>query len=153
MSQKIEKGDQVPAFQLPDQTGETFDSKTLHGKKHVIFFYPKDETPGCTKEACSFRDSYQDFQAAGAEVIGISSDEIRSHQSFISNHNLPYTLLSDTEKKVRKKFGVPGSLFGLIPGRVTYIVDSNGTVQHVFNSQLNSEGHVKKAIEIVNQIN
>lgn len=153
MSQKIEKGDQVPAFQLPDQTGETFDSKTLHGKKHVIFFYPKDETPGCTKEACSFRDSYQDFQAAGAEVIGISSDEIRSHQSFISNHNLPYTLLSDTEKKVRKKFGVPGSLFGLLPGRVTYIVDSNGTVQHVFNSQLNSEGHVKKAIEIVNQIN
>lgn len=153
MSQKIEQGDQVPAFQLPDQTGETFDSKTLHGKKHVIFFYPKDETPGCTKEACSFRDSYQDFQAAGAEVIGISSDEIRSHQSFISNHNLPYTLLSDTEKKVRKKFGVPGSLFGLLPGRVTYIVDSNGTVQHVFNSQLNSEGHVKKAIEIVNQIN
>lgn len=152
MSQKIEKGNQVPQFSLPDQNGNTFQSKTLQGKKHVIFFYPKDETPSCTKEACSFRDAYQDFQQAGAEVVGISSDEVRSHQSFISNHNLPYTLLSDTEKKVRKQFGVPGSLFGMLPGRVTYIVDSKGVVQHVFNSQLNSKGHVKKAMEIVKEI-
>lgn len=152
MSQKIVKGDQVPKFELPDQNGDAFDSKTLHGKKHVIFFYPKDESPGCTKEACSFRDAYQDFQKAGAEVIGISSDEVRAHQSFISNHNLPYILLSDTEKKVRKQFGVPGSLFGLIPGRVTYVIDSKGIVQHIFNSQLNTQGHVKKAIEIVEQI-
>ncbi len=152
MSQKIETGNQVPEFSLPDQNGNIFNSTTLHGIKHVIFFYPKDESPGCTKEACSFRDAYQDFQQAGAEVVGISSDEVRAHQSFISNHNLPYTLLSDTDKKVRKQFGVPGSLFGLIPGRVTYIIDSKGIVQHIFNSQLNTEGHIKKAIEIVGQI-
>lgn len=150
---KIEQGDKIPEFELPDQTGETFRSESLKGKKCVIFFYPKDETPGCTKEACGFRDAYEDFQKADAEVIGISSDGIKTHQSFISNHNLPFTLLSDEDKSVRKMFGVPSNLFGLIPGRVTYVVNSKGIVEYIFNSQLNTQGHIDKALEVIKKIN
>ena len=150
---KIEQGDKIPEFEIPDQTGETFRSESLKGKKCVIFFYPKDETPGCTKEACAFRDAYEDFQKADAEVIGISSDGIKTHQSFISNHNLPFTLLSDEDKSVRKMFGVPSNLLGLIPGRVTYVVNSEGIVEYIFNSQLNTQGHIDKALEGIKKIN
>ncbi len=150
---KIEQGDKIPEFEIPDQTGETFRSESLKGKKCVIFFYPKDETPGCTKEACAFRDAYEDFQKADAEVIGISSDGIKTHQSFISNHNLPFTLLSDEDKSVRKMFGVPSNLLGLIPGRVTYVVNSEGIVEYIFNSQLNTQGHIDKALEVIKKIN
>ncbi|MEL7021187.1 MAG: peroxiredoxin, partial [Bacteroidota bacterium] len=103
-------------------------------------------TPGCTAEACSFRDSYEDFTDAGAEVVGISADSPASHAAFAKKHRLPFTLLSDVGNKVRKQFGVPGSLFGLLPGRVTYIFDRNGICQHVFDSQLNATKHVSEAM-------
>ena len=99
------------------------------GKKPVvIYFYPKDNTPGCTMQACGFRDSYEDFIDLGAEVIGVSSDTVNSHKKFTSQYKLPFTLLSDSDKKLRKLFGVPDKLFGLLPGRVTYIINKKGII-------------------------
>jgi peroxiredoxin Q/BCP len=150
---KIQKGSKIPAFTLPDQDGKAVNIYELVGNKNlVIYFYPKDDTPGCTAEACSFRDSFVDFKDAGAEVIGISSDSVETHKSFADKHNLPFRLLSDTDKKVRKAFGVPGNLLGLIPGRVTYIVDKSGIVRHVFNSQLNANKHVEESLRILHEI-
>lgn len=142
---QIKVGDKVPVFSLQDQNGKTFDINTVLGKQPlVIYFYPKDETSVCTKEACSFRDSYQDFQRYGAMVIGISADNVASHRSFATHHNLPFTLLSDTKNEVRKLFGVPKTF--VIPGRVTYIVDKSGTVVHTFNSLRDGEKHVTEAL-------
>ncbi len=149
----IQTGDKCPSFSLPNQRGETINIADLIGEKLlVIYFYPKDETGGCTAEACSFRDSYEDFSAMGCEVIGISSDSISSHERFAANHRLNFTLLADTEKKVRKLFGVPKSFLGLLDGRVTYIVDKKGIVRSIHNSQTNATGHIaaaKKAIETI----
>jgi peroxiredoxin Q/BCP len=118
----------------------------------VIYFYPKDDTPGCTKEACSFRDNYQEFTDAGVTVIGISADDVESHKKFADKYNLPYTLLSDTDNKVRKLFGVKGDLFGLIPGRVTFVVDKNGVIRHVFNSQMNAEKHITESLAAIEEL-
>jgi peroxiredoxin Q/BCP len=142
-------GDRAPDFSLPDAEGKTVSLADFRGKKAVVlYFYPKDDTPGCTKEACTFRDSYEDFQAAGAEVIGVSSDSGESHQRFAKKHGLPFTLLSDTSGTVRKQFGVPATL-GLLPGRVTFVIDREGIVRHVFNSQLSPAKHVSEALEII----
>lgn len=142
----IKKGDKCPSFTLPNQNGEKVNIDDLIGKKNlVIYFYPKDETSGCTQQACSFRDAYEDFKEIGAEVIGVSSDSIDSHNAFAKNHNLPFILLADNEKKVRKLFGVPSNLLGIIPGRVTYIIDKEGIVQGVFNSQTKFNKHVDEA--------
>lgn len=150
---KIKKGSKIPHFILPDQNGNNFDINQALGKKNiVIYFYPKDDTPGCTKEACSFRDQFEDFKDAGAEVIGISGDSVESHKRFAEKHNLPYTLLSDSNNRVRKLFGVPSDFLGLLPGRVTYIVDKSGVVQHVFNSQFNAEKHVKEAVHVLEKL-
>jgi len=111
----------------------------------VLYFYPKDDTPGCTKEACSFRDQYQDFQDAGAEVIGVSSDPAASHEKFAAKYHLPFVLLADRSGAVRKQYGVPAT-FGLLPGRVTFVIDRQGIVRHVFNSQLQATRHVEEAI-------
>ena len=120
------------------------------GKKWVVlYFYPKDYTLGCTKEACSFRNHYKTLQEAGAEVIGISSDPVESHDRFAQDYNLPFTLLSDEGGKVRSLYGVPSTL-GLVPGRVTYIIDKEGIVQHIFNSQYNPQAHVQEALRILN---
>lgn len=147
---KIEVGSKIPEFTLPDQDGNSIDSSKLVGTKNlVIYFYPKDDTPGCTKEACSFRDQFADFKDLGAEVIGISSDSVKKHKSFAEKHRLPYRLLSDENKTVRKAFGVPADFLGLLPGRVTYIVDKKGVVRHVFNSQFNAEKHVSEALEVL----
>lgn len=140
-------GDRAPEFILKDQHGELFSSNSLMGKKPmVIFFYPKDDTPGCTKEACSFRDSYEEFKDLGAEVIGISSDSEKSHQKFVSKYSLPFILLSDVNKKVRKSFKVDKNLFNLLPGRETYVIDKKGIVIMVFNS-MNASKHMEKALE------
>ena len=112
----------------------------------MIYFYPKDETTGCTKQACAFRDHYQDFLDAGAEVIGISSDSEESHGSFVDHYGLPFILLSDKGGELRNKFGVPASLLGLIPGRVTYIVDKQGIIKYIFNSQIRIEKHITEAL-------
>src|SRR5947207_6435431 len=114
-------------------------------KAVVLYFYPKDDTPGCTKEACSFRDQYQDFQDAGAEVIGVSSDPAASHEKFAAKYHLPFVLLADRSGAVRKQYGVPAT-FGLLPGRVTFVIDRQGIVRHVFNSQLQATRHVEEAI-------
>jgi peroxiredoxin Q/BCP len=146
-------GDFCPEFELCDQYGSLFNSKEWIGKrKLVIFFYPKDETPGCTKEACSFRDSHEEFLKYDCHVIGISSDSVESHRQFAENHNFKYVLLADTEKKVRKLFNVPGNLFGLLPGRVTYIIDLEGKIRGIHNSQLNPVSHIKEALELVKQL-
>jgi peroxiredoxin Q/BCP len=114
----------------------------------VLYFYPKDETSGCTKEACAFRDSHEVFAEAGAEVIGISSDSVDRHAAFASHHNLPFTLVSDVGGQVRKAYGVPSAL-GVLPGRVTYVIDRTGTVRHVFSSMTNIGGHVNEALDVV----
>jgi peroxiredoxin Q/BCP len=146
----IQIGDKIPAFELPDQNGELVKSSSFIGNKNaVIFFYPKDDTPGCTKEACYFRDQYDAFVDADAEVIGISGQSVKSHKDFATKHRLSYKILSDKNNKVRKQFGVPASFFGFLPGRVTYVVDKTGTVIHVFNSQTNVLKHVDEALKIL----
>ena len=121
--------------------------KDFLGKKPVVlFFYPKDDTPGCTKEVCAFRDNFEEFRKLDSEVIGISSDSVESHSSFAKNHNLPFTLLSDEGSKVRKLYGVPKT-FGLFPGRVTYVIDKEGIVRHIFSSQRGAEKHVEEALK------
>ena len=149
---KLNVGDQIPSFSLTDHQGNIFKSNQVVGKKVlVIYFYPKNFTPGCTKEACSFRDSYEQFQKLGAELIGISSDSVESHQKFSDKYNLPYTFLSDPTEDIRRKFGVKGHLLGLIPGRETFVVDKNGIIQCKFNS-LSSAQHMQKALETVKSI-
>ncbi len=143
----IKEGDRAPDFSLPTQSGAMVSLKDFLGKKAVVlYFYPKDDTPGCTAEACAFRDSYEVFQTAGAEVIGISGDSTNSHSQFASKYQLPFTLLSDAGNQVRKLFGVPSTL-GLLPGRVTYVIDQQGIVRKVFNSQLNFKAHVEEALK------
>ena len=129
------------------EPGEFFGKKNI-----VLYFYPKDNTAGCTAEACSFRDSYEVFQEAGAEVIGISSDSEKTHQQFANKNKLPFILLSDLGGVVRKFYGVP-STFGLLPGRVTYIIDKKGIVRHIFSSQFAPQMHVTEALKVLNELN
>lgn len=144
---KVAVGDRVPDFTLPDQNGQPVRLSDLLGERAVVlYFYPKDDTPGCTAEACSFRDSYTVFKDAGAEVVGISSDSAESHQQFAAKYHLPFVLLSDADGALRKRFGVPTS-FGLFPGRVTYILDKDGIVRHIFSSQIQVEKHVTEALK------
>lgn len=151
---KIKVGDKIPNFTLNDQNGNPFSITDIIGKKAmVIYFYPKDDTPGCTKEACSFRDEFEIFKDLNAEVIGISSDNVASHKKFSEKYNLPFTLLADINKKVRKSFGVPKSLLGLIPGRVTYIINKDGIVIYIFNSMSAAEKHIKEAIKALKNTN
>jgi peroxiredoxin Q/BCP len=152
MARGIGVGDKAPDFTLPSQSGEQVRLQDRIGQGVVVlYFYPKDETSGCTREACAFRDSHEVFTDAGAEVIGVSSDSVEKHASFATHHKLPFTLLSDKGGKVRKEYGVPATL-GLIPGRVTYVIDRDGTVRHVFNSMTNINGHVNDALEVVRQL-
>lgn len=149
----IKIGDEIPAFSLPDQNGNLFDINSVAGhKKLVLYFYPKDESPGCTKQACSFRDQFDVFKEEEAVIIGISAQSPESHAEFAKKHRLTFTLLSDEGNKIRKLFGVPTSLFGLLPGRVTYIVDKNRKVVYIFNSQMQVEKHIDEALRILKQI-
>lgn len=150
MSLKI--GDIVPNFTAKDSHGEVFESQSVLGRKPlVIYFYPKDNTPGCTTEACSFRDQYEDFKDLGAEVIGISADSVKSHHKFANKYQLPFILLSDEDKRLRHLFGVKNNLFGLIPGRVTFIIDRNGVVIYIFDS-MNAAKHIPKALDIIKEL-
>jgi len=142
----VAAGAVAPDFELADASGRKLTLAEFRGRKAVVlYFYPKDDTPGCTKEACSFRDHYEDFVAAGAEVVGVSSDDGASHQRFTKKYQLPFTLLSDPGGTVRKLYGVPATL-GLLPGRVTFVIDKDGVVRHVFNSQLAATQHVDEAL-------
>lgn len=142
----------APDFALSDAEGKTVHLSDFRGKKVVVvYFYPKDETPGCTTESCTFRDKYDQFKSAGAEVIGISSDSVESHKKFAEHRKLPFILLSDNKGQVRKLWGVPSAM-GIMPGRVTYVVDKDGVVRLVFNSMLDAEKHVAEAVKAVNQL-
>jgi peroxiredoxin Q/BCP len=150
---KVEIGSRIPAFTLSDQNGNTFDITNVIGKKNlVIYFYPKDDSPGCTKEACYFRDQFEVFNQADAVIIGISGQSVESHKKFAEKYRLSYTLLSDEGNKVRKLFGVPTDLFGILPGRVTYIADKSGTVVHIFDSQGQATKHVDEALRILKNL-
>ncbi len=150
---ELKIGSKVPEFILPDQNGKMFDLEKVVGKENlVIYFYVKDETPGCTKEACTFRDDYTQFQKDNAVVIGISSQSVKSHREFAEKYNLPFTLLSDTNNKVRKLFGVK-NVMGSIPGRETFVIDKQGKVVYIFNSNTKPVEHVTEAMRILNGIN
>jgi thioredoxin-dependent peroxiredoxin len=146
-------GDRVPAFKLMNQYNEIVDIENFAGKvPMVIFFYPKDNTPGCTAEVCAFNDSYSAFEKAGVEVIGISSDSPDSHGAFALKYGLQFNLLSDTHNKVRRLFGVPRSMLGLLPGRVTYIIDGDGIIRKVINSQLIINKHIAASLSAIGQM-
>ncbi|MBZ9631953.1 peroxiredoxin [Salegentibacter sp. LM13S] len=144
-------GDKLPRLTLKDQEGENFHFSRLEDKALVIFFYPKDFTPGCTKEACSFRDHYEEFQDLGAEVIGISTDNENSHKKFATKHKLPFVLLSDKEKRARKAFGVKPGLLGLLPGRETFVFDKDKKLIHRFNS-MGASQHIPEALNSLKEI-
>jgi peroxiredoxin Q/BCP len=149
---KVNVGNTAPDFTLASQKGESVTLSQFRGKKNVVlYFYPKDETPGCTREACTFRDSYELFTDLGAEVVGVSADTVESHKAFAEHHNLPFTLLSDLENKVRKLYGATSTL-GIIPGRVTFVIDKKGVVMHVFSSQLQPEKHIEEAREVLRKL-
>ncbi|ATB39640.1 peroxiredoxin [Cystobacter fuscus] len=149
----IKVGDEAPDFNFTHKNGSPASLKSLRQQKAVVlYFYPKDETPGCTAQACSFRDAYEDFVQVGAEVIGVSSDETSSHESFATRHRLPFTLISDADGSLRKSYGVPRSFMGLLPGRVTYVIDRQGIVQHVFNSQLQATKHITEAMNVLKRL-
>jgi peroxiredoxin Q/BCP len=149
IGKELQTGDPAPRFTLNDQHGQLFSLDSLIGKMAIVlFFYPKDESYGCTKEACSFRDSYEDFKDAGAEVIGISADDEASHKSFAANHKLPFILLSDPGRKVAENYGVGKSL-GILPGRVTFVIDKQGIIRGRYSSQLNFGKHIEEALTAI----
>lgn len=152
-AQGVQVGSAMPQLQLMDQHGQLQSLQTLTaGQVAVVYFYPKDDTPGCTAEACSFRDQYKDFEDAGAVVIGISGDDAASHKKFAEKYRLPFTLLADTQKLARKAFNVPTDLLGMIPGRVTYVFDREGICRGVFRSQTKARQHVDEALQMIQSL-
>ena len=147
----LQIGDKAPAISLQDQNGKLRSSNDLKGKALVLFFYPKDDTPGCTAEACSFQDNYQVFKKLDAEVWGVSGDNIVSHNNFSGRYKLSFPLLSDQDNKLRKAFKVPKAL-GIIPSRVTFLIDKNGIIRHIFNNLFDGPLHVQEALRAINEL-
>jgi thioredoxin-dependent peroxiredoxin len=149
----LQLGDQAPDFTLKTTTGDTFRLSEQRGQRAIVlYFYPKDDTPGCTAEACSFRDQYQDFQDLGAEVVGVSSDSEASHQKFTQKHRLPFPLLADAGGQVRKLYQVPRALLGILPGRVTFVIDKEGAIRYIFNSMNRATDHVETAKKVLAEL-
>lgn len=149
----LNPGDPFPAFTLPDHNGRDFDLGLYLGKSPlVIYFYPKNETPGCTREACLFRDKGYDFERYGALIIGISSDSATSHQQFRSHHRLDFPLLSDANGKIRKLLGIKPDFMGLLPARVTFVVDAKGNLVNTFRSQWDVNGHIESALHVLEKL-
>lgn len=150
---ELRVGDKITPFTLPDQDGKPFRSEDALAKGPlVLFFYPKDGSPGCTVEACSFRDASGEFLEAGATVVGVSSDDSASHRRFADKHNLPYSLLADEGGALRKQFGVPKSMLGLLDGRVTYVIDPSGVLRHKFDAMVRVNKHVEEALATVRSL-
>lgn len=148
----MDVGDHAPDFELPDQNGNMMRlSKIAPGKTLVVFFYPKDGTPVCTMEACSFRENQHSFEKYNAKVVGISSDGVDSHRSFAEDNHLDFPLLSDAGGKVRGLWHVPSTL-GLLPGRVTYVLDAGGVVQNIYSAQLEAAKHAETALEAAKKL-
>lgn len=148
----LNKGDLIPNIELEDQDGNIVSLTSFSGRPLVIYFYPKDNTRVCTAQACGFRDHYEDFKSVGAEVIGISGDSSNSHKKVATKRNLPFVLLSDPKKKALKAFKVPSSLFGLLPGRVTFIADEEGKIIHTFRADFNADKHIKQALKVLQSL-
>lgn len=152
MHRSIKVGDVAPEFELEAANGQRVRLSDYRGKKNVVlFFYPKDETAGCTVEACSFRDAYEDFVDVGAEVIGVSADSLASHNRFAGRHNLPFLLLSDPKGLVGARYDVRKAL-GIFPGRVTFLIDKDGIVRHVTDGRLQFRSHVNESLEVLRQM-
>lgn len=152
MSKMLQVGDRAPTFALQDQDGNVVDVAAIIGKKAlVLYFYPKDFTSGCTMEAREFRDMHEQFQANGAEVIGVSSDDVKTHKEFAVEHELPFKLLADTENKARDMYGAWG--IAHTAGRVTFLIDKKGIIQMVFSSQLQPKKHIEEGLRVLKEIN
>ncbi len=143
-------GDKIPEFSLLDQNGVKRSNKGLKNPL-VLFFYPKDDTPGCTIEVCGFRDKYDLFKVLGAQVWGVSNGSTSSHLAFANKNKLQYPLLCDKNDALRKTFKVP-KVLGFMDGRVTYVIDRKGTVRHIFRDLLNGPEHIKEAIRVLKEI-
>jgi thioredoxin-dependent peroxiredoxin len=148
----VQVGQPAPDFTAPRTGGGEFRLSDLRGKRAVVlYFYPRDETPGCTAEACAFRDSYEIFVDAGADVVGVSGDSVQSHERFAEHHELPFVLISDRGGALRRLYGVKAAL-GIWPGRVTFVIDKDGIVRHVFSSQTDSVRHVEEALRTITSV-
>ncbi len=146
-------GDVMPEFTLKDQEGHEVNGHALIGDKIlIIYFYPKDFTPGCIREACSFRDNMEKFVDSGARVVGISADSVGTHRKFAKSFNLDYLLLSDPDRVVHQKFGIPSSFFGLLSGRVTFVVGLDGVVKFALESQFQPLKHVYNSLKAVKEL-
>ncbi|MBS0211339.1 MAG: peroxiredoxin [Planctomycetes bacterium] len=151
MATTLKIGDPAPNFTAEAHDGTKVSLAALRGRPVVVYFYPKDNTSVCTAQACAFRDSYEDFVKAGATVIGISSDSLESHRQFAAERKLPFLLVSDADGSLRRAFAVPKTL-GIIPGRVTYVIDGQGIVRHVFNAQFSADRHIAEALRVVQSL-
>jgi len=151
VGQAIQVGEKAPLIDLKDQDGVERRSDQLAGRPLVLFFYPKDDTPGCTMEACAFRDNHAALQALGAEVWGVSGDDSASHGRFAARHQLPYPLLADQGNSLRQAFGVPNALL-FLPGRVTYVIDGQGVVRHTFSNLLDGAAHAREALAALQRL-
>ena len=145
----IKVGEAAPDFTLPDHDGKPFTLASMGGRKYVLYFYPKDFTSGCTAEACHFRDAYEDFTDAGAEVIGVSGDSVESHRKFIEAYKLPFRLLSDEKGDARKLYGISGKI---LPERTTFVIDKEGIVRLVFSSRINMKAHMEEALNVIRSL-
>lgn len=149
---KATVGNPAPDFTVSSHDGQEIKLSDYRDNKVVVlFFYPKDGTPICTKEACAFRDAYEDFVEAGAVVIGVSADSAERHRGFAADHRLPFHLVSDADGALRRLFGVPKTM-GFLPGRVTYVIDKKSTVRLAFNSQLSADQHVGEALKVIREL-
>ena len=148
----VEIGDRIPDFELFDQHGQWIRRVDFRGKPLVIFFYPKDHTPGCTAEACSFRDYESEFQAAGAQVIGTNDAEVSMQKSFADKYDLKYPLLSDPGQLVRKSFGASGLLFNTVANRITYATDDSHKVAYIFKSLFRANDHVYESLDFIKEL-
>ena len=147
---RLQIGDTLPPFTLPDQEGRPINIFDLSGDKYlVVFFYPKDHTPVCTTEACTFQTHDDEFKGLHAEVVGISADSVASHRAFAARHGLTFTLLSDPKKAVEKLFGIKRNLWGLLPERITFVFNPQRTLIHSFQSQLNGKKHTQEALAAI----
>ena len=149
----LKVGNKFPDFKLSDDNEEIYHLyKDGNTSFLVLYFYPKDETPGCTKQACYFKDYYDEFKEIDCEIIGISSDNETSHRSFKTNYNLPFKLLCDQDSKLRKEIQLPKDFFGLSPGRITFLLNSKNEILFIHRSSLKMKSHIKKVLDFLNEI-